>query len=282
MKSDSAALEVALTAAREALDRAGALLITAGAGMGVDSGLPDFRGTDGFWRAYPAFKALGLRFEQLANPAWFTTDPALAWGFYGHRLNLYRRTIPHDGFTVLRRRAERMAGGVFVFTSNVDGQFQRAGFDSDRIIECHGSIHFNQCSVPCGGAVWPCGDDVIVDEVTLRASEPLPRCPHCGAVARPNILMFGDAAWIADRTDEQLRRYRAWLQSVAGETLVVVECGAGTGVPTVRMQSERIVATVGGRLIRINVREPQVSRRGDISLPTGARAALLALDAAGP
>ena len=57
----------ALDAAARAVREAEALLITAGAGMGVDSGLPDFRGTEGFWRAYPPFARLGLRFEQLAN-----------------------------------------------------------------------------------------------------------------------------------------------------------------------------------------------------------------------
>src|SRR5690348_10067591 len=76
--------------AARAIADADAMLIAAGAGMGVDSGLPDFRGPEGFWRAYPAFAALGLRFEEVANPSWFRRDPALAWGFYGHRLNLYR------------------------------------------------------------------------------------------------------------------------------------------------------------------------------------------------
>src|SRR6478752_3216688 len=100
---NEASIQPAIELAARAIGDAHALLITAGAGMGVDSGLPDFRGTDGFWRAYPAFQKLGLRFEQLANPAWFATDPALAWGFYGHRLNLYRRTVPHEGFQILRR-----------------------------------------------------------------------------------------------------------------------------------------------------------------------------------
>ena len=61
------------------------LLFTAGAGMGVDSGLPDFRGDKGFWKAYPAL--FGHSFSDMANPSWFDSDPRLAWGFYGHRLN---------------------------------------------------------------------------------------------------------------------------------------------------------------------------------------------------
>ena len=113
--------------AADAIREAAALLVTAGAGVGVDSGLPDFRGTKGFWNAYPAYRHLGLSFVELANPRWFRDDPKLAWGFYGHRLNLYRSTPPHPGFDILRRWGRRMTRGVRIFTSNVDGHFQRAG-----------------------------------------------------------------------------------------------------------------------------------------------------------
>ena len=84
-----------LNLAAQAIEGADALLITAGAGMGVDSGLADFRGSEGFWRAYPAIAKLGLSVAEMANPAWFERSPSLAWAFYRHRLN--RRTIPHDG-----------------------------------------------------------------------------------------------------------------------------------------------------------------------------------------
>ena len=60
---------------------ADALLITAGAGMGIDSGLPDFRGPGGFWHVYPALGKAGIAFESIANPAAFERDPHLAWGF---------------------------------------------------------------------------------------------------------------------------------------------------------------------------------------------------------
>ena len=78
--------------AAEIIANAKGLLITADAGMGVDSGLPDFRGPEGFWRAYPAYRRLGLVFANLASPRHFRHDPALAWGFNGHRLHLYRDT----------------------------------------------------------------------------------------------------------------------------------------------------------------------------------------------
>lgn len=266
---------MSLSRAAELIAAADAMVVCAGAGMGVDSGLPDFRGDRGFWRAYPPYERLGLRFAELADPVHFESDPELAWGFYGHRLSLYRETVPHAGFEVLARWASRV--DTRVFTSNVDGQFQRAGFADDRVVEVHGSIHHLQCLLPCGDRVWPAGDVVVeVDQETMRAVGELPSCPSCGAVARPNILMFSDFGWVADRSQANLDRMWSWLSSLSSPPgrLVVVEVGAGTSVPTVRRFAEQ----AGGSLIRINPREPEIRSGEGISLPMGGLAALTELD----
>jgi NAD-dependent SIR2 family protein deacetylase len=262
----------AIARAAEAISGATALLIGAGAGMGVDSGLPDFRGDQGFWKAYPPYAALGLSFVELANPRWFETDPQLAWGFYGHRLNLYRATRPHAGFAVLGRWAARMPLGAFVYTSNVDGQFQRAGFDPQRIVECHGAIDTFQCLGRCSGLFPAPAADVEVDLATFRARPPLPLCPRCGLLARPNILMFGDGDWDESRTLAQDRRLRRWLSGLgeAGARLVVIECGAGTAIPSVRHACEQAAQLLGGTLVRINPRESQ-GPAGTVSIAGGAR-----------
>jgi len=267
--------EAVIAEAARAVRTARALLVTAGAGMGVDSGLPDFRGNEGFWRAYPPFRALGLSFVDLANPTWFERDPELAWGFYGHRLHLYQRTQPHAGFARLRAWAARCAGGAHVFTSNVDGQFQRAGFDA--VIECHGSLGHLQCTRGCGAGITPVGDlRIEVDPETFRARAPLPRCA-CGALARPNVLMFGDFGWQAERTAAQEAGFERWLAEVDPAGLVVIECGAGTAIPTVRRLGEQLART-GATLIRLNPREPEAPP-GAIALPLGAAAGLAAIDA---
>lgn len=265
--------------AAEALREADALLICAGAGMGVDSGLPDFRGPEGFWRAYPAARALGLEFEELANPAWFQRDPTLAWGFYGHRLEMYRRTPPHAGFEILRRWAADKSRGWFVYTSNVDGHFQQAGFDDARIVECHGSLRHLQCERPCCAATWPVPDDFIpdVDAETLRARAELPKCTVCGGLARPNVLMFGDGTWSPGRTSAQQIRFRLWLKGLARGHLAVIELGAGSAVPTVRHTAEQISRAAGARLIRVNPNEPEAPDAA-LSLRMGALEALRALD----
>jgi NAD-dependent SIR2 family protein deacetylase len=247
--------------ARSCLQAAEALIITAGAGMGVDSGLPDFRGPEGFWRAYPKARHLGLRFEELANPRWFRDDPALAWGFYGHRLQAYRQHAPHSGYERLRERARGLPHGVI--TSNVDGHFAAAGFSEDFIEEIHGSIHHLQCSQPCSAAIWPTLDDFEpqIDPDSLRA-EDWPRCPRCGATARPNILMFGDGAWNHQRSAAQEQRVDAAVRKMVGLRVVIIECGAGTALPTIRRLSESLMQAHSWPLIRINPREAETAAPG--------------------
>jgi len=265
----------ALQFASAAVHSAEAVLIGAGAGMGVDSGLPDFRGTDGFWKSYPPFRKLGLSFIKLANPRWFHDDPQLAWGFYGHRQYLYRATPPHKGFAILRKWAARMPAGSFVFSSNVDGHFQKAGFHDEHIVECHGSLEFMQCLERCRDEIWPAPPEpLIIDPTTFRARPPLPSCPCCGGLARPNVLMFGDGEWLEDRTQAQVTRYQQWRRDIRNLRLTVIELGAGTAVPTVRLECE----SAAGTLIRINPREAEVPS-GGVSLPLGALEALSRIDA---
>ena len=262
-----------LQKAKQLLQEADAVFITAGAGMGVDSGLPDFRGTEGFWKAYPKAEELGLKFEEMANPEWFESDPELAWAFYGHRLHLYRDTEPHEGYRKLLELSNTKKYGNFVFTSNVDGQFQKSGFKEERVMECHGSIHFLQCIDNCQGILWSADDTFIEIEEGFKAKEPLPSCPYCTVMARPNILMFGDFSWEYARTDGQRERLVSWMDRIQeeGGRLAIVEIGAGTAVPTVRNTSEQIAKRFEVPLIRINPRE---SFGAEIALPMGALEAL--------
>lgn len=258
--------------AAELIAGAEALLIGAGAGMGVDSGLPDFRGNAGFWRAYPAFR--GRQFSEMSNPSWFQRDPQTAWGFFGHRYNLYKNTTPHVGFSILNDLSKRLNGNTAVFTSNVDGQFQKSGVSAEVTLECHGSIHHLQCVDVCCEDIWDAGDLTLEVDENIRAAQPLPRCPHCEGLARPNILMFGDYGWLPERTNKQMLRYQQWLAKNADREIVAIELGAGTAIPTVRVECEQ----QAGRLIRINPRDHElgnhVRAEHSVSIPLGAAVAL--------
>lgn len=264
----------ALREAARIIASAPGLLIAAGAGMGVDSGLPDFRGRDGFWRAYPALREAGLAFEDVASPDSFARDPQLAWGFYGHRLQLYRRTAPHAGFGLLARWAAGKPAGAFIFTSNVDGQFQKAGFAQEAVAEVHGSLHLLQCAIPCSEGIWPAaGFEPRVDERSCRLLGQPPRCARCGAVARPNVLMFGDGGWVSTRTDAQFERLQCWL--MAAGPVAAIEIGAGPTIATVR----RFTESIRRPYVRINPRDWQVRDTHGVGIAGGALAVLSAIDA---
>lgn len=259
-----------IQAAANLISEADALIITSGAGMGIDSGLPDFRGENGFWNAYPALGDLGISFTQIANPKAFRQHAQLAWGFYGHRLQLYRDTVPHEGFRRLLQLAEHTPLGMRHFTSNVDGQFQKAGFKPEHVTQCHGSIHHLQCMDQCGQEVWSANDfQPVVDVAKCLLNSPLPRCPACGALARPNILMFGDWDFEGQpyaRSESSLLTWRA-----RATRLVVIEIGAGTAIPSARDFGNDMDCP----LIRINPSEYQVGNSRDISIRLGAQEALI-------
>jgi NAD-dependent SIR2 family protein deacetylase len=278
-----------LVAAAAAIRDANAVLILSGAGLGVDSGLPDFRGKTGFWRAYPPMQKLGLEFAQMSTPHWFTTRPALAWGFFGHRYQLYKNAPLHDGYHILKRIAESKERH-FSFTSNVDGLWHRV-LEPDRIFEVHGSLLHLQCSDPCcAGDIWVAGaenDAIVVDPESFEAElATIPHCPTCAAkgvkrIARPNVLMFNDDGFVPDRADQQEARFRAFRNQVLRDPnarLVVIEVGAGEAVPTVRLTSESMLRDGRQLLIRINPRDTNVPE-GQISLPLGGADAMRRIDA---
>ena len=182
----------------------------------------------------------------------------------------------HHGFRILQKIAKYLPQGAFVFTSNVDGQFQKAGFPENRIYECHGSIHWLQCVHNCQYDISPAtGFNPVVDETLCRLQSRLPRCAFCGGTCRPNILMFDDWNWLDDRSAAQCERMRAWTCDV--KRLVVIEIGAGRHISTVRRGGE----SQKGALIRINPHDPALpSEKEGLSLPMGGLEALQGIEAA--
>jgi len=249
---------------------ADALVFTTGAGMGVASGLGTFRGkAAGVW---PPLKKLGIDFTEMSNPKWFdkplgksSESANFAWAFWHFRFRAYTANPPHKGYTLLKNWAAKKKLGAFSFTSNIDGHWKACGFPDDRVIEVHGNVRFFQCAKPrsavCEEAIWPIDAlDLKIDETTDCAEEPLPKCKHCGHMARPNVLMFGDWGFISRRYDKQEANYLSWLKklSEAHAKIVVIEIGAGTAVPTVRLESEKLAGLLGASLVRINPDAPKI------------------------
>jgi NAD-dependent SIR2 family protein deacetylase len=259
------------------LAQADAVLIGSGAGMGVDSGLATFRGSRaGVW---PMLEAAGLSYEDICNAKWFVDDPRLAWSFWNFCINAYKGTKPHQGYDFAREIANRAILGAFAFTSNIDGHWLESGWDSNCLVEVHGSVKWMQCS-QCSHPEWETSADLSLqlqeDVETHRLQGELPTCPSCGAVARPCVQMFGkDSCFSKRRRRQQVTRYDDWLKKLESRSdkgsirLVCLEIGCGTTVPTVRKELTDVLKRFpGARLIRLNPENYSIERDlQDIAVP---------------
>lgn len=238
---------------QKVIDESDVIVITAGAGMSADSGVATFRGINGVAETYPALKKKKVTYASLTTQHMFNKNPKLAWAFHGHCFNVYKNTIPHAGYTRLLELVKRKKD-YFVVTSNVDGAFQKAGFNKDKVYEIHGRLYKFQCN-ECGN-VWEPHEDTHfdVDVDTFKLNSPLPKC-ECGGPARPNFMMFNDCGFDKKETMEQSMRFNHFMHNYdkGDHKIAVIEFGAGESVPTIRMMGEYIHEKVkGATLIRVN------------------------------
>lgn len=225
---------------KEYINECDALLIVAGAGMGIDSGLPDYRGPSGLWNTWHPAKEYNMTYEQLSRHEQFESNPELAWGFQAYLTRLYHDLEPHGGYKKLFNIANtNFNGNYFVLTSNVDSQFLKTGFKEERLYEVHGTKRLWQCmDKKCNKRNPPWTFNInqlpIMDEKTLLASRPFPKCKYCGGMARPNVSFFGDYNFSETVTHNQSKRFLNWIESNENSKLLIVEIGCGISEHSIR------------------------------------------------
>lgn len=153
----------------EALRSANSVFVLTGAGMSAESGLPTFRGVDGYWGRY--------RVEDLASPQGFNRDPRTVWRWYNERILAYRDAQPNAGHYALAE-LESLIPRMTIATQNVDSLHARAG--SKNVLELHGHLREARCT-SCG------------TKASLRDGFPEDRIEHeCGGRFRPQVVWFGE------------------------------------------------------------------------------------------
>jgi NAD-dependent SIR2 family protein deacetylase len=261
------------------------LLIAAGAGMGVDAGLPDYYG--GIQLAHPRLAAIGLSVYDLSNHGLFEHNPALAWGHWITRQREYMNTLPHVGYDILYAWSKCSKRNVRVITTNLDRHFVRSGFPSNNVFEMHGSMYDAQCMHGCGANPWPLDIANLpsVDLNTMLLLGPPPLCKHCGGPARVCTELAVDGHWDASHVEESRMHHKTFFRELSAEQLLtVLEIGCGTVMAKVRTEAARIVGEHrmhGGRAahIRINLHQAHIDEHeNNISLPLGALEALRIMD----
>ena len=163
----------------EAFARARSVLFITGAGISADSGLPTYRGIGGLYE--DASTEEGFAIEEALSGEMLRERPEVCWK-YIHQIERACRGATwnrgHEVLALLEARYDR----AWVLTQNVDGFHRRAG--SRNVIEIHGDVHKLACT--------RCGFRQSVEDYAGLTSLP-PRCPDCGAVLRPEVVLFGEA-----------------------------------------------------------------------------------------
>ena len=237
----------------ERLARGAPVLVLTGAGVSAPSGVPTFRGDGGLWREHRA--------EELATPGAFARDPDLVWEWYAWRRAKVAACAPNRAHEVLADWSRRLPDFTLV-TQNVDGLHERAG--TADVVRFHGSLWELGCWDRCAGAParWP--------DTTEPFAELPPRCPHCGGLARPGVVWFGEAI-DPGILDASVRAAEACELCLVVGTSSVVHPAAGL---------LDVAAGAGAYTVEVNPTATPATGRVDLALPGGAEDVLDRIDRA--
>jgi len=199
--------------------------VLTGAGISQESGIPTFRGPEGYWRV----GSREYRPEEMATRHMFQRDPWEVWSWYLFRRTVCARAQPNPGHAGVAA-LERALGDRFrLITQNVDGLHLRAGSSADRTFQVHGNLHYMRCTRPCGVSLHPLPDTLGPKERNepVRPEEKSSLlCPACGALARPHVL------WFDECYDEPLFRADSAVRwALQADLLLVVGTSGATTLP---------------------------------------------------
>jgi NAD-dependent deacetylase len=209
------------------------VLVITGAGVSAESGIPTFRGKDGYWRNLDPIK--------LATPEAFARDPELVWQWYRERRQRIRNAQPNAGHEAIARLAQR-ADEFLLVTQNVDDLHERAGLAKAEMVQIHGDIFVTRCS--------RCGFEQ--EQEQEQEQNGVPGCTRCNALMRPGVVWFGEP--LSERETERVENY---LQRDSCGVVIVVGTTATFGyiIDWALRASHR-----GGELIEVNPEETPLSR----------------------
>jgi NAD-dependent deacetylase len=231
------------------------VLVLTGAGVSAESGIPTFRGKDGYWR--------NLDPTKLATPEAFARDPQLVWEWYRERRQGIRNARPNAAHEAIARLAHQTDEFLLV-TQNVDDLHARAGVAAEKMVQIHGDIFVTRCS-RCEferhdyeqehedeeqDAAYGVREHVrAFKAATCRRT---PKCPACHALLRPGVVWFGEQL-----SRNELERVEDFLDGGTCDVVIVAGTTATFGyIIDWALRASRD----GAELIEVNPEETPLSR----------------------
>jgi NAD-dependent deacetylase len=222
----------------------GRVVVLTGAGISAASGIPTFRGPEGYWTVGSTVYTP----MQMATRAMFSREPEWVWAWYLYRLGVCRAAEPNPAHHACVDLQSALGDRFLLITQNVDGLHLRAGSPLDRTFQVHGAIELMRCAAGCNRDLLPVPAGIEVTEPDTELSDrarELLTCPACEGWLRPHVLWFDEAY------DEERYRFDSSLRAADEvDLLLTVGTSGATNLPNLVV--ERAVRG-GAALIDINV-----------------------------
>ncbi len=228
------------------VQKAQRVTVLTGAGISAESGIPTFRGPEGYWTV----GSTEYHPQEMATNAMFRQNPLEVWKWYCYRRTVCLNASPNAGHQSLVELEQKLEDRFTLITQNVDGLHLQAGNSSERTFQIHGNIHFMRCFQECSNQLFPIPDFIPTTPVTKEFSTELLEnlhCAKCNGMARPHVL------WFDESYNEEHFRFESSL-NIAAETDVLLVVGT-SGATTLPNHVVNMVVRNGGFVVDINVEE---------------------------
>lgn len=218
---------------QDALCSADAVVIGAGAGLSAAAGF-DYGGKR-FRKYFADFEEKYGIHDMYSGGFYPYVSPEEYWAWWSRHILINRYDCPVG--EVYKNLLSLIEGkDYFVLTTNVDHQFQRAGFDKNRLFYTQGDYGLFQCSTPC--CMETVDNEAIIKQMVAEQkdiripSALIPRCPHCGAPLTVNLRC--DDKFVEDESwHKAAERYENFLRTRSGLKILFLELGVGFNTPVI-------------------------------------------------
>lgn len=222
------------------------ITVLTGAGISAESGIPTFRGPEGYW----TIGSKNYQPQEMATYTMFCRQPDEVWKWYLYRLSICQNAKPNAGHLSLVEMEQRLGNRFTLITQNVDNLHLRAGNTPERTYQIHGNVFFMRCIDNCRGKLYPLPPELLPrskDQPLSADDKKLLSCPDCGKGARPHVL------WFDEYYDEHFFKCESAMTAALQTDLLII---AGTsGATTLPNHIAAAVYSNGGTIVDINIEE---------------------------
>jgi len=218
-----------------------------GAGLSAESGIPTFRGKDGYWVS----GSKNYKAEEIGTFRMFNLAPKEVWKWFLYRKSVTEKAKPNQSHLLLKEIEDKIGAQFALISQNVDSLHRKAGNSEDRTFLIHGDFDFVRCGDECSRELYPFPKEInLIDrnkDIITESDWKALRCPKCEKDLRPHVL------WFDEYYDEKYFKRDSVLKiSKHTGILFIIGTSGATSLP--QIVAENVLAK-GGMIVDVNIED---------------------------